>query len=112
MKKIALFISAAALMVTMSVIGINVLPAAQAESATKSEAVSSEQTATFTIEKMTCAACPVTVKKAMQAVEGVSNVNINFAEKTATVVFDPAVATVEQVGAASTNAGYPAMPER
>lgn len=112
MKKIALFISAAAFMVTVSVIGINVLPAAQAETATESEAISSEQTATFTIEKMTCAACPVTVKKAMQAVDGVSNVDINFAEKTATVVFDPTVVTLEQVGTASTNAGYPATPER
>jgi len=110
MKKIALFISAAGLIVTMSVIGINVMPTAQAVSANESKAVLSEQTAIFAIEKMTCATCPITVKRAMKAVDGVSNVDINFAEKTATVVFDPTVVTVEQVGAASTNAGYPATP--
>ncbi len=112
MKKIALFLSAAALMITMPAIGINVLPVAQAVSVTKSEAVSSEQTATFIIEKMTCAACPIIVKKAMQAVEGVDNVKVDFDEKTAIVVFDPTVTTLEQIGAASTNAGYPATPER
>lgn len=111
MKKIALFLSAVGLIVTMSVIGINVMPTAQAVSTTESKAVSSEQTATFTIERMTCATCPITVKRAMKAVDGVSNVDINFSEKTATVVFDPTVATLEQVGAASTNAGYPAKLE-
>ena len=111
MKKIALFLSAVGLIVTMSVIGINVLPVPEAVSATESEAVSSEQTVTFTIDKMTCAACPITVKKAMQAVEGVKKVSVDFGKKTATAIYDPAVATVEQIGAASTNAGYPATPE-
>lgn len=66
------------------------------------------QTLTFTVENMTCALCPVTVKHAMEAVPGVQSVAIDFDAKTATVTFDPAAATPEAIAAASTNAGYPA----
>lgn len=66
------------------------------------------QTATFTIENMTCALCPVTVKSAMEGVKGVSSVQVDFDAKTATVVFNPVVTTAEAIAASSTNAGYPA----
>jgi mercuric ion binding protein len=70
--------------------------------------VAATRTATFAVENMTCALCPVTVKKAMEQVKGVHSVGIDFAAKTATVVFDPAVTSVEAIAAASANAGYPA----
>jgi mercuric ion binding protein len=70
--------------------------------------VTATQTATLAVENMTCALCPVTVKKAMEQVKGVHSVGIDFAAKTATVVFDPAVTSVEAIAAASANAGYPA----
>ena len=73
-------------------------------------ATATEQTVTFAVEKMTCGTCPITVRKAMEKVEGVKSVDVDFGAKTATVVFDPAVTTPEQIGAASTNAGYPASP--
>ena len=66
------------------------------------------RTATFAVENMTCALCPVTVKQAMEGVRGVKSVWIDFDAKTATVVFDPSKATVAAIAAASTNAGYPA----
>lgn len=69
---------------------------------------SETRTVTFTIENMTCAACPITVRNAMEKVEGVVSVDVNFEAKTATVVFDPSVTSVEAIAAASTNAGYPA----
>jgi periplasmic mercuric ion binding protein len=64
--------------------------------------------ATFVVENMTCALCPVTVKKAMERVAGVRSVEIDFDTRTATVAFDPFVTTAEAIAAASTNAGYPA----
>lgn len=70
--------------------------------------IATARTATFTVENMTCALCPVTVRKAMEAVPGVASVEVDFDAKTATVVFDPAVTNVEAIAAASTNAGYPA----
>ncbi|MCT9000147.1 heavy-metal-associated domain-containing protein [Chelativorans intermedius] len=66
------------------------------------------QTATFTVENMTCALCPVTVKTAMERVEGVQSVTIDFEARTAVVTYDPSLANVEKIKAASTNAGYPA----
>ena len=80
-------------------VAVPTLPAA-AQAATR--------TLTFAIENMTCALCPVTVKSAMERVSGVRSVRIDFDGKTATVVFDPTVATPEAIAAASTNAGYPA----
>lgn len=67
-----------------------------------------QQTALFAIENMTCAACPFTVRKAMQSVNGVQSVSVDFDAKTATVIFDPSVTTTDSIGEASTNAGYPA----
>lgn len=70
--------------------------------------VAAVQSATFAVENMTCALCPVTVKKAMEQVNGVQSVAIDFAAKTATVAFDPSVTSIDAIAAASTNAGYPA----
>jgi mercuric ion binding protein len=72
------------------------------------QAIAIEQTAIFAVENMTCALCPVTVKKAMEGVPGVQSVQIDFEGKTATVVFDPSVTSPEAIAAASTSAGYPA----
>ena len=41
-----------------------------------------EQQATFAIENMTCALCPVTVKTAMEKVAGVKSVTVDFDAKT------------------------------
>lgn len=73
-----------------------------------SEPSASMRTATFSVENMYCALCPVTVKKAMRGVEGVRSVDVDFGAKTATVVFDPTVTSADAVAAASTNVGYPA----
>lgn len=66
------------------------------------------RTAVLDIENMTCALCPVTVKRAMEQISGVRSVKIDFAAKTATVSFDPWATTIDAIASASTNAGYPA----
>lgn len=67
-----------------------------------------QQQTTFAIEHMTCATCPITVRRAMEGVPGVSSVQVDFAAKTARATYDPARTTAAQIAAASTNAGYPA----
>jgi mercuric ion binding protein len=79
---------------------------AAAQSASKQ--VAAAQTRTFAIQNMTCALCPVTVKKVMEGVAGVKSVAIDFDAKTATVVFDPSATNADAIAAASTDAGYPA----
>lgn len=71
-------------------------------------AASRERAATFAIANMTCAMCPITVRTAMKNVDGVKSVQVDFDAKTATVTFDPSRATLKDIMAASTNAGYPA----
>lgn len=66
------------------------------------------QTASFSVENMTCATCPITVQRAMEGVGGVHDVTIDYETKTATANFDPAQTTAGAIAAASANAGYPA----
>ena len=56
---------------------------------------------------MTCELCPITVKKSLERVLGVSQVRIDFAKKTATVTFDADQAQVSALVQATTDAGYP-----
>ena len=65
------------------------------------------QTVTLAVSKMTCAACPITVKTALSRVPGVTAVSVNFEKKQATVVFDDAQTTVAALTRATTDAGYP-----
>lgn len=66
------------------------------------------ESAVFAVENMYCELCPLTVKTAMERVPGVASVMVDFEAKTATVTFDPAIATVEAIAAASSDIGYPA----
>jgi len=85
----------------------NAAPNASARDASV-EAQQAQETKTFAIENMTCATCPITVRKAMNGVDGVKSVKVDFEAKTATVVYDPKVTNAQQIADASTNAGYPA----
>jgi mercuric ion binding protein len=65
------------------------------------------RTVTFRVDKMTCAACPLTVRKAMNQVDGVKDVKVDFDSKTAIVTYDRNRTTVAEIGGASTNVGFP-----
>ena len=108
MKKPYLIFSTMALLAIGVFSGINLISTIQAESVAQSESSISEQTASFSIARMTCAACPITVSKAMKGVEGVTDVSVDYETKTATVAFNPELTSIENIEAASTDAGYPA----
>jgi mercuric ion binding protein len=65
------------------------------------------QTATLSVENMTCGTCPIVVKKALEKVPGVSATAVDFDKKTATVTFDPDRATTARLTQATTEAGFP-----
>jgi len=65
------------------------------------------RTIALEVQNMTCSACPITVKKALQKVNGVSKVDVSFEKKEAVVTFDDSKATVEALTTATGNAGYP-----
>jgi len=62
---------------------------------------------TLDVQNMTCAACPITVKKALQQVPGVTDVRIDYERKTATVQLDADKASVTMLTKATTDAGFP-----
>ena len=70
-------------------------------------AVAQEQTLRLTVENMTCSLCPVTVRKALQAVEGVQKAEVSFYTSSAVVTFDDEKTDVHTLIAATTNAGFP-----
>ena len=65
------------------------------------------QTVTLSVSGMTCAACPITVKKALTKVDGVNKVDIIFEKREATVSFDDAKTNVQKLTKATEDAGYP-----
>ena len=67
----------------------------------------SPQTIKLDVQKMTCPVCPITVKKALNNMPGVSETKIDFSKKTATVKFDPDKTNSAQLIKATTDAGYP-----
>ena len=56
---------------------------------------------------MTCPICPFTVEKALNGVDGVTEVDVSLDEKMAKVTFDNEKTTVEALTDATKNAGYP-----
>jgi periplasmic mercuric ion binding protein len=66
------------------------------------------RTVTLGVEHMTCAACPITVRKALSHVQGVSVSTVNMDAHTATITFDPARTTPEALVTAVSDAGFPA----
>ena len=73
-------------------------------------ALAETQTVTLDVENMTCALCPLTVKRSLTAVEGVSGVEVSFDDKTAVVTYDDAQTDLAALTRATTNAGYPSHP--
>lgn len=65
------------------------------------------QTVTLSVPSMTCSACPITVKTALQRVAGVEKVSVSFEPKEAVITFDDAKTSVDKLLEATANVGYP-----
>ncbi|MCH7992711.1 MAG: heavy metal translocating P-type ATPase, partial [Gemmatimonadetes bacterium] len=62
--------------------------------------------AVLPITGMTCANCVATVERTLRKTEGVEEASVNYASERASVRFDPAVTSVEELAAAVKRAGY------
>ena len=69
--------------------------------------MAAQKTVTLTVPGMTCGACPITVKKALMRVEGVTRAEVDYDKKQAMVTFDDARVNVDQLAHATAEAGYP-----
>lgn len=72
-----------------------------------STAYAASQTVTLSVPGMYCEVCPITVKKSLEKVPGVSKVNVSFEAKEAVVTYDDTKANVDKLTHATTVAGYP-----
>ena len=68
------------------------------------------KTITLDVEKMTCNMCPITVKKALKELDGVSEVDTKYEGNGigwAKVTYDPAKVKIDDLTFATEMAGYP-----
>jgi len=68
------------------------------------------KTVTLAVDGMTCNMCPITVKKALRKVQGVSDVTAKYEGDGvgwAKVTYDPAKVSVKDLTHATAQAGYP-----
>lgn len=72
----------------------------------------SPETVILNVSGMTCATCPITVKKALEKVPGVSKVEVRYEKKQVLVTFDDVKTNTDALVKATTNAGYPSQPEK
>src|SRR5438067_12674424 len=60
----------------------------------------------FPVTGMTCASCVRRIERALGKIDGVTEASVNLATERARVRYEPARATVAQLGAAVEKAGY------
>jgi len=72
-------------------------------------ATAAPATVTLAVPSMDCPVCPITVKKALTKVNGVSQAKVDFDKRQATVTFDDAKTNVQALTLATKNVGYPSM---
>lgn len=70
------------------------------------------KTVTLAVQNMTCGLCPITVKKSLEKVPGVSAVKVDFDKKTATVAYDAEKAQPDALTQATKHAGYPSTVQK
>ena len=70
-------------------------------------AVAATRTVTLSVPGMNCAACPITVKKALGNVPGFSRTEVNLDRREATVTFDDSRTNLEALTRATQDSGYP-----
>ena len=66
-----------------------------------------QQSVTLSVPGMTCATCPITVKKALTQIDGVIGVKSDLAKRETMVVFDDTKVKVDVLTKATTEAGFP-----
>jgi mercuric ion binding protein len=70
-------------------------------------ALAAPKTVVLSVPSMNCAACPITVRKALEKVAGVQSVKATLEPPEAVVTFDDAKTSVDKLTEATRGAGYP-----
>ena len=66
----------------------------------------------YKVEGMSCTACAGSVNSILATVEGVAMANVNFANQTVLIEFDPEIASVHQLEKAVAQIGYKLLTDK
>lgn len=73
----------------------------ETEDAPRNQEDAAESRALLALEGVTCASCAMRIEKGLKKVPGVREASTNLATEQATVLYDPAQTTVEQMALSS-----------
>jgi mercuric ion binding protein len=73
-------------------------------------AAAADRTVTLRVMHMTCALCPIIVRKAIETIPGVAQIDVSMESGTATVVYNEVATNPTELAETIANAGYPAWP--
>ncbi len=96
--------------VTVAIVGLLAFPYVAPRvfaGATPADQTAKTAQVVLAVENMTCASCPLTVGSSLRQVPGVVDAQATLNPPQAIVSYDPTKATVDDLIAATTNAGYP-----
>lgn len=91
-------------------LGLLVFAMVQGMATTRAAEQARQETVVLDVKNMTCAVCPITVRKALEKVPGVARAEVEYEGDGlgwAKVTFDPAKTSTEALTSATTRAGYP-----
>ncbi|OIQ98130.1 mercuric transport protein periplasmic component precursor [mine drainage metagenome] len=83
--------------------------AATALSLTVSPAFAASKTVTLSVPTMDCEVCPITVKKALNKVKGVTRIDVNPEKQIVVATFDDTQTNAAALTETTKNAGYPSQ---
>jgi mercuric transport protein len=69
------------------------------------------ETVTLNVKQMTCNHCVMTVKKSLEAIEGVESADVTLSPPRAVVTCDLSRVAVDQLTSATREEGYPSTAE-
>jgi mercuric ion binding protein len=69
----------------------------------------SPQNVTFKLKNFTCAACAITITKALDRVPGISSKKVDAKSEMVRITFDPARVSEARLAAALRDSGFPAV---
>jgi mercuric ion binding protein len=73
-------------------------------------ATAADRTVTLRVMHMTCALCPLIVRKAIETIPGVKAIDVSMESGTAAVVYNDVATNPTELAETIANAGYPAWP--
>lgn len=96
-------------LVTLLVLGLFASPyfIAQLAAGTQHILPATTETATLTVEGMTCETCPATVRTSLTRLAGVVDARVSFDPPQAVVEFDPTKISAKDLADATASVGYP-----